>query len=558
MEKYAFKMRLSPGAEAEYRKRHDEIWPELVTLLKEAGVSDYSIHLDAETDTLFGVLWRSADHGMDALPAHPVMQRWWAHMGRYHGDPSGQRAGCRAADPCLSHAMRHVAVLDIGKTNAKLALVDAQTRQEVEVYTRRNDVVPRDPYPHFDIDAIWAFVLDGLADIQARHGIDAISVTTHGASIVLLDEDGGLACPVLDYEHDGPEALAADYAALRPPFEETGSPRLPMGLNVGAQLHWLLETQDGLASRIGQVVTYPQFWSGRLTGRQGCEYTSLGCHTDLWLPHGRLYSPLVARLGLTGRMAPLLWADALAGPVLPEIARAAGLPEGTPVYSGIHDSNASLLPHLMVEAPPFTVVSTGTWVVAMAVGGAELRLDERRDVLLNVNARGEATPSARFMGGREYERMKHQAAESSAEDIRAVLTRRLFLLPSVAPSSGPFPGRVGGWSTPVMRAGQKGAALSFYLALMTATSLELIGARGRTIVEGPFARNGLYLDMLRAATGRPVAVSQTATGTSIGAALLAGGGAELPRAVPHAPGEMAEEMGRYALAWRTATSIHGS
>lgn len=80
MEKYAFKMRLNPGCEMEYRKRHDEIWPELVTLLRAAGVSDYSIHLDPETDILFGVLWRKADHGMDALPTTDIMQKWWAHM----------------------------------------------------------------------------------------------------------------------------------------------------------------------------------------------------------------------------------------------------------------------------------------------------------------------------------------------------------------------------------------------------------------------------------------------------------------------------------------------
>lgn len=79
-EKYAFKMQLNPGMKAEYIRRHDEIWPELVTLLKDAGVSDYSIHLDEQTNTLFGVLWRRADHTMEALPDHPVMKRWWAHM----------------------------------------------------------------------------------------------------------------------------------------------------------------------------------------------------------------------------------------------------------------------------------------------------------------------------------------------------------------------------------------------------------------------------------------------------------------------------------------------
>ena len=73
-------MTLNPGMKAEYKKRHDDIWPELVQLLRDAGISDYSIHLDAESHILFGVLWRDAGHTMDELPRHPVMQRWWAHM----------------------------------------------------------------------------------------------------------------------------------------------------------------------------------------------------------------------------------------------------------------------------------------------------------------------------------------------------------------------------------------------------------------------------------------------------------------------------------------------
>jgi L-rhamnose mutarotase len=80
MQKYAFRMRLNPGQEAEYKRRHDAIWPELAALLRQAGVSDYSIHLDRETGLLFGVLWRRDDHTMDDLPSHPVMRRWWDHM----------------------------------------------------------------------------------------------------------------------------------------------------------------------------------------------------------------------------------------------------------------------------------------------------------------------------------------------------------------------------------------------------------------------------------------------------------------------------------------------
>lgn len=80
-ERYVFRMRLNDGMADEYKCRHDAIWPELVDLLKGAGVSDYSIHLDEETGLLIGVLTRADDHGMDALPNYPVMQKWWAYMG---------------------------------------------------------------------------------------------------------------------------------------------------------------------------------------------------------------------------------------------------------------------------------------------------------------------------------------------------------------------------------------------------------------------------------------------------------------------------------------------
>ena len=79
-ERYVFRMRLNEGMAQEYQRRHDAIWPELVALLRNAGVSDYSIHLDVETGVLIGVLMREEGHGMGNLPRHPVMQKWWAHM----------------------------------------------------------------------------------------------------------------------------------------------------------------------------------------------------------------------------------------------------------------------------------------------------------------------------------------------------------------------------------------------------------------------------------------------------------------------------------------------
>ena len=80
MTRNAFKMKLKPGFEAEYKKRHDEIWPELSLLLSESGVSDYSIFLDQETLTLFAVQKLAAGHIADLLPSHPVVRKWWDYM----------------------------------------------------------------------------------------------------------------------------------------------------------------------------------------------------------------------------------------------------------------------------------------------------------------------------------------------------------------------------------------------------------------------------------------------------------------------------------------------
>lgn len=80
MKKVAFKMKLLPGNIDEYKKRHDEIWPELAVLLKDNGISNYSIFFDAETDTLFAVQENSTTGGSQDLGSNPVVQKWWKYM----------------------------------------------------------------------------------------------------------------------------------------------------------------------------------------------------------------------------------------------------------------------------------------------------------------------------------------------------------------------------------------------------------------------------------------------------------------------------------------------
>jgi L-rhamnose mutarotase len=76
----AFKMKLKPGFEAEYKKRHDEIWPDLSEEISKAGVSDYSIFLDEETLTLFAVQKLTDNNTADDLPNSPIVRKWWDYM----------------------------------------------------------------------------------------------------------------------------------------------------------------------------------------------------------------------------------------------------------------------------------------------------------------------------------------------------------------------------------------------------------------------------------------------------------------------------------------------
>ncbi|MDT6941618.1 FGGY-family carbohydrate kinase [Brucella pseudogrignonensis] len=422
--------------------------------------------------------------------------------------------------------MKRIAILDIGKTNAKVVLLDAKTGSEIAVHRTPNRVLRDGPYPHYDIEALWQFFLKSLTDFAQNSGFDAISITTHGACALLLDDTGNLAMPVLDYEHEYAPEIRSAYAGIKPPFEETFSPSLGAGLNLGAQLHYLKSSFLEQFSNVNLILTYPQYWAYRLTGVPSVEATSLGCHTDLWLPKTGSYSPLVESLGLEGKFPPLRSAFDVLGQIHQDLAHKIGISSLVPVYCGIHDSNASLLAHLLDRNPPFSVVSTGTWVVCFAVGGDLAGLDPKRDTLANVDAYGRAVPSARYMGGREFNMMTADLASPSPSELKAVLStvlnQALMALPSAVPGCGPYPDSVQRWvNAEYASKAERYVAACLYAALMTNACLELLDADGPIIVEGPFALNSVFLEALSGFSGRDVIAVSGTTGTALGAGLLA-------------------------------------
>jgi len=400
---------------------------------------------------------------------------------------------------------RYVAVIDLGKTNSKVALVDTACCVELEVLKQPAESDnSQSLYPSLDHRSLATFIIESLRAIAKVHSIDAITVATHGATAALIDTAGDLAMPVLDYEFTGIDELRSAYDQHRPPFSETGSPALPGGLNIGAQLFWQQENFAAQFARVSSILTWPQYWVFRLCGERHNDLTSLGCHTDLYAPRQQKYSTLVEQRNWRHLLPPTKRSGQFSGTLRPPFADAINLSPSIPVYAGIHDSNASLVPHLITQSAPFTVVSTGTWFICMAMDGTVTELDESRDTLINVNAQGESVASSRFMGGRERE-LLNVSAPVSERDMTQFLhnvEQPMMLMPSVVQHTGPHPSASHQWigissdNDPVDRA----CATTLYLALMTHECMLLIGANGPTFIEGPLAYDQQYAQMLAVLT----------------------------------------------------------
>jgi sugar (pentulose or hexulose) kinase len=367
---------------------------------------------------------------------------------------------------------------------------------------------------------------------------------------------------VLDYEHDAPFVSDSDnrYRELRPEFAQTFSPALPCGLNLGRQLWWQAQRFPNEFESADRILFYPQYWAWRLSGVMASEVTSIGCHTDLWNPARADWSSLVDRQNWRRLFPELRPAGDVLGTITSEVAQRTGLAPSTQVLNGIHDSNASYYRHLSrYGEQPFSVLSTGTWVVAMGGSAPLSRLDENRDCLANVDVHGKPVPCSRFMGGREYEALLAaasslpQASTPPLSAVRTLIEQNTFALPSFAPTSGPFAGRAGSVHGPAPRTDMEAAALAaLYLALMSDTCLSLIGSKGDVHVEGKLGADQTFLSILSAL--RPeqtICITDDASGTAVGAVLL-GSNTEQDREVKQhrAPAGDLPRIQTYAAAWR--------
>jgi L-fuculokinase len=381
-----------------------------------------------------------------------------------------------------------IAVFDAGKTHAKLALVGADSGVVEHRVAIPTPILPG-LLSQLDVGALERWATERLAAAPGRERISTLVPIAHGAAAVLVGRRGNtLLAP--DYEARDFEAASRRYGELRDPFSRTFSPSLPLGLNLGRQLHFVQTRHEALFRNATRVLLYPQYWAWRFSGTQASEVTSLGCHSDLWYPREQQYSSLAVRQGWSALLPPLRKACDVVGTVTPALARATGLDPQCRVLCGIHDSNASYLAHLGSRSldEPMTVVSSGTWTIVMSRGSPLDRLEEGNGMLANVDAFGIPVATARNMGGRDYALIAGEGGlryTPTMQALESVVKRSAMVWPSML-------------EPPAALLDEERCALAtLYSALMVDLWLSVLAAEGDVVIDGPLARNALFPSLLR-------------------------------------------------------------
>jgi sugar (pentulose or hexulose) kinase len=410
------------------------------------------------------------------------------------------------------------------------------------------------------MEAWFAAELGALAREYPTDPIEAVAITTHGATFVCVGKNGDPVLPCVYYTHEPGEAFHAAFyqrfGAAAVLQDKTGTPAFSALINMAKGIRFAQTRYPEAFSRTARILCYPQYWGFRLTRSAGAEGTYMGCHGYLWDQRAHRLSSVARDLGA----APLLSAGLrnswdILGTVTPDFARKTGLSPEVIVTMGIHDSNSALLPHFAKKGGSgFALNSTGTWCVSMnpvkTYGFAPEELGKA--VFFNLSAFRTPIKTANFLGGYEFEtwsnilmgiHKRRDIPPYQREQYRALLQEgNAFLLPELAAGSGQFPGSRAGIQEggraypfaaiergdalpPCMQDYEKGfALLCLSLVMQSLTCFERIGLSpgAQVFIEGGFRKNAGYNRLLAAALPENrVFLTDIAEASALGAAMTA-------------------------------------
>jgi len=450
----------------------------------------------------------------------------------------------------------HIAVFDIGKTNKKLLIYDAGLNIKAIEKTKIKEY-SHEGLNHDNIPEIEQWMLRCLKAKSSKFNIRVISISAHGATFTGVDGQGELAMPPLSYTTDPGdgfhERFFHDMGDKEMLQEETCTPDFNVLLNVAKGIRFAQTRFDTQFRNVQCILNLPQHFSFKLSGKHTADPTYIGCHTYLWNFRENTWSKVVDKLNIRHLLPDsILKPWEVAGYIKEDVARATGLAKDTLVTTGIHDSNASFLPHIIAsEGRDFILNSTGTWCVIMHQRDkVHFNPDELGKVVFyNLSAFNTPVKTAIFMGGVEFQAYNALLKISDPDKISfnpelyqdIISERSCFILPGITRGTGQFPestprvieggrtysfqdiktGRA--WPECFKDLNKAYALLNLSLAIQTKVSLDRVDMQNGLPIytEGGFARNEAYNILVGAFYPESeIAITNLKEATSFGAALM--------------------------------------
>ncbi|SEW44087.1 Sugar (pentulose or hexulose) kinase [Chitinophaga sp. YR573] len=409
--------------------------------------------------------------------------------------------------------MNCIAILDIGKTNKKLFLIDEHYRIVWERGESFPETTDEDGDACEDVALLTRWVKESLHELTQLPGftVKALNFSTYGASLVYLDYQGQVAAPLYNYLKPYPEKVQQQFLDSYGSLSwETASPALG-SLNSGLQLYRL--KQSSLYGKIQYALHLPQYISYLVTGRALADITSVGCHTMLWDFTTKDYHQWVKKEGLTDKLPPFFSCS--------ETMTIGDYQVGV----GLHDSSSALIPYLTSFSAPFVLISTGTWCITLnpfnkqPLTAAELE----QDCLCYLTYEGNPVKAARIFAGNEHEQQVRRLAEYYQTPVnyyqQVAFDPAIFALLHPADISRFADRSLNDFAS---------YEIAYHRLMMDimeqqkhSTELVTTGTPVKRIfVDGGFGRNPVYMHLLAAAFPQmEVYAASVAQATAIGAAL---------------------------------------
>ena len=405
-------------------------------------------------------------------------------------------------------------VLDIGKTNVKLTFVDSINNKTIKFFTTKQKNIYRHGIKILNSNSIFEWALKKITYIGRKHNLDKFVCTAHGTSIALISYDDKelLACTDYEYKFD---KLFNSYKKIAPKFNQSFSPFLENGLNIGQQIYYLYKRKQKLIKETKYILNYPQYIVWKLTSGFSSEISYVGCHTHLWDFKRNKLSSFVKKIKLEKKFPKIRKAwDTIGQRKIGE--------SNLKIINGIHDSNASYLYFKNSDIKNFTLVSTGTWYIIFNQKTPLKNLNPSLDMLANIDVFGKPVPTMRFMGGREYDHLMGVFKISNkTRAIKNFSFHNYLIYPSYASGGGFSINKINIGFYKGLNKGQIYYLICLYISFVINFCLNQMKSSNTIILDGPITKNITIMKILSSLRKKQIVLkNKREIGTTLGATNL--------------------------------------